>query len=443
MSNTLFVMLLAMTAGILALYLISGDLAARVRLAGPGRLLLAGGLGLGVVGISVKFLLVGYLSSTAGAYHPANLADLESTPIYPARTTFQSSFTGPWHALPEAAPTPDNAPLQPEVVRLGKRLFNDPRLSIDGSVSCSACHKLSSGGDDNAAVSTGIGNFKGTRNAPTVWNTAFLSRLFWDGRAASLEEQAKGPLLNPVEMGMPSAVEVVAAVAADPEYQAGFLRAFGSSDAITFDTIAHAIASFERTLVSPDTAYDRFVRGDASALMPQQVRGMALFAGLGCRECHRDPTFSAAGKVRPGGIRKPFPIFNEDPFVRKYDLLGDRGASETETAGLWRVPSLRNVANTAPYFHNGSVKTLEEAIRVMAAVQLGRRTTPHPPPPVQETGWDPSTRKLKPLRPKSLSEEDVGALAAFLRSLSVPEATARQAAPQAGRLTPGPTAARP
>jgi cytochrome c peroxidase len=443
MSHTLLVMLLAMTAGVLALYLISGDLAARVRLAGPGRLLLAGGLGLGVIGISVKFLLVGYLSSTAGAYHPAGLADLDSTPIFPARTTFQSSYTGPWHALPEAAPTPDNAPLHPDVVRLGKRLFNDPRLSVDGSVSCSTCHKLSDGGDDNASVATGIENLKGTRNAPTVWNSAFLSRLFWDGRAGSLEEQAQGPLLNPVEMGMPSGASVEATVAADPAYRAAFRQTFGSSDAITFDKIAHAIASFERTLISPDTAYDRFVRGDTGALTQQQVRGMALFAGLGCRECHRDPTFSAAGKIRPGGVRKPFPVFADDPFVRKYDFLRDRGASRMETTGLWRVPSLRNVANTAPYFHNGSVKTLEEAIRVMAAVQLGRRIVLDSPATIQDVDWDPSNRRLTPLRPASLTERDVSALAAFLRSLSVPEAAIQRARQPADGLMPGPTATRP
>ena len=245
--------------GFLALFLITGDLAKRAGLGMPARVLLSAGLGMGVIAISIKALLVGVLLETTKDHHPV-FADTERSGLAGVPVGFrETSFTGRWYALPATAPTPDGAPLRAEVVSLGRRLFNDRRLSADGKVACASCHVLGSGGDDDRAVAAGINGLRGTRNAPTVWNAAFLSRLFWDGRAASLEEQAGGPLVNPVEMGMASHGAVEAAVRADPAYGKAFRQVFGS--AVTIDRIVYAIGSYERTLISPETAYDRFVRG--------------------------------------------------------------------------------------------------------------------------------------------------------------------------------------
>ncbi|WP_346908497.1 cytochrome c peroxidase [uncultured Roseibium sp.] len=417
---TLFVMATCTCIGFLALFLITGDLAKRGGLGRPARILLSAGLGMGVIAISIKVLLVGVLMETTKDHHP-EFADVERSGLEGVPGGFDgASYTGRWYALPKAAPTPDGVRLRDDVVSLGRRLFNDRRLSADGKVACASCHDIGAGGDDGRSVAAGIDGLQGTRNVPTVWNAAFLSRLFWDGRAASLEEQAEGPLLNPVEMGMASHGAVEAAVRADPTYRDAFQQLFGGD--ATIERIVSAIGSYERTLISPETAYDRFVRGVTGALTTQQVRGMALFAGLGCRRCHRDPTFSAAGRIRPAGVRKPFPIFTNADYVARYDLLADRGASPRhggDGPGLWRVPSLRNVANTAPYFHNGSVATLEEAVRVMAATQLNRRPVTGAEDEVPSIIWDPATRKLTPYRPKVLTAADIDAIVAFLRSLSI------------------------
>jgi cytochrome c peroxidase len=417
---TLSVMATCACIGFLALFLITGDLAKRGGLGRSARILLSAGLGMGVIAISIKIILVGILMETTKDHHPV-FADSERSGLAGIPGGFdETSYTGRWYALPDAAPTPNGMPLRDDVVSLGQQLFNDRRLSADGKVACASCHDIGAGGDDGRAVAAGIDGLRGTRNAPTVWNAAFLSRLFWDGRAASLEEQAEGPLLNPVEMGMASHGAVEATVRADPAYRRAFQRVFGGE--ATIGRIVSAIGSYERTLISPDTAYDRFVRGETSALTKQQVRGMALFAGLGCRSCHRDPTFSAAGRIRPAGVRKPFPIFTDADYVARYDLLADRGASTRQGddgPGLWRVPSLRNLANTAPYFHNGSVSSLEEAVRVMAATQLNRRPVASAEGEAPSIIWDPVTRKVTPYRPKVLTAEDIEALAAFLRSLSV------------------------
>ena len=417
----IIVMVACAAAGIMALNLISSELAGRAGMSRSGRVLLSAGLGMGVIAVSLKVFIVGYLMEKTKDLHP-ELHGIQASPapqLYSRH--LESTFTGKWHALPAAAPTPGGQPLRPELVALGQRLFNEKGLSTTGDVACSSCHKLEAGGGDDARVSTGIDGLRGNRNTPTFLDAAFLSRLFWDGRAGSLEDQAGGPLTNPVEMGMPSLDAVEDTVRALPGYAADFAKSFGEPQAITTDNILHAIASYERTAVSPDTAYDRFVRGDTTALSPKQIRGMALFAGLGCRTCHLDPTFSAAGKIRPAGVFKPFPIFSDNPYVRRYDLASDRGAADAESkgAGLWRVPSLRNVAQTAPYFHNGSVATLEEAIRIMVVTQLRKSvvaTTGNEQPAIL---WDAGRQTLTPYRPRVVSADDVEALAAFLDSLSV------------------------
>jgi len=281
-----------------------------------------------------------------------------------------------WQALPDAAPAPADNPTTAAKVELGKMLYFDPRLSSTGTVSCFSCHNVMEGGDDHMPTSAGVHGLKGGRNAPTVWNAAFHSVQFWDGRAPSLEEQAKGPPVNPIEMGMPNLDAVIDRVRHIPGYRSYFESAFGKGDVVTMDNAARAIAAYERTLITPGSAYDRYVKGDRQALNAQQVRGMETFAAAGCTSCHQGATFSGPEMPAGTGFFMKFPTFADSVYVVKYKLADDPGrASATKDPadhGLWRVPTLRNLVYTAPYMHNGSVKTLPEAVRVMASTQLNR-----------------------------------------------------------------------
>ncbi len=192
----------------------------------------------------------------------------------------QAGAGGAWQPLPTVAPAPADNPTTPAKVELGKMLYFDPRLSSTGTVSCFSCHNVMEGGDDHRPTSVGVHGQVGGRNAPSVWTAAFLSTQFWDGRAATLEDQAKGPPANPVEMGMPDLAAVTTRIAAIPGYRPYFEKAFGPGAAITMDNAARAIAAYERTLITPDSAYDRFARGDRKALSAQQVRGLETFAQL-------------------------------------------------------------------------------------------------------------------------------------------------------------------
>lgn len=281
-----------------------------------------------------------------------------------------------WQALPDAAPQPADNPSTPAKIELGKTLFFDPRFSSTGTVSCFSCHNVMEGGDDHRPTSIGVHGQKGGRNAPTVWNAAFLSAQFWDGRAPTLEEQAKGPPVNPIEMGMPTLTETIGRIRDIPGYKPLFVAAFGDGDVVTMDDAAKAIAAYERTLITPGSAYDRYVKGDRSALTPQQVRGMNAFAKVGCTSCHQGPNFS--GPPLPVGtpFLMKFPVYPDSPYVKTYDLMADSGRYETThreaDRNMWKVPTLRNLVYTAPYMHNGSVKTLPDAVRVMAGTQLNR-----------------------------------------------------------------------
>jgi cytochrome c peroxidase len=316
-----------------------------------------------------------------------------------------------WRALPEQAPNPSGNPSSPAKVALGKRLFFDPDLSLDGTLSCAGCHDVEGGsGADGRATSIGIGGQRGARNAPTVWNAAFQSVLFWDGRADSLEAQAKGPLVNPLEMGMPSLELVVERVERKPGYRPDFDAAFGDGAPITIDRIAEAIAAYERTLITPDSPYDRFVRGDLQALTPAQLRGMRQFQRLGCVQCHFGPNFSGASLFDERAPLRIFPVY-PTPYEQQYGLTKDSGASEPGSGrGSWRIPSLRNVALTGPWFHNGSVSELAEAVRIMSSVQLGY------------TGrylvWSDSQKAMLELDRPALDEATVNDLVAFLQALS-------------------------
>ena len=282
-----------------------------------------------------------------------------------------------WQALPEKAPEPADNPSTEAKVELGKMLYFDTRFSLTGTVSCFSCHNVMEGGDDHRPTSIGVHGQVGGRNAPTVWNSAFLSAQFWDGRAPTLEEQAKGPPVNPVEMGMGNLSATIDRIRAIPGYKPYFSAAFGEGDTMTMDNAAKAIAAYERTLITPNSAYDRYVKGDKTAMTEQQVRGMDTFAKTGCTACHSGPAFNGSSNLPVGqGFFMKFPLFPGSVYETQYKLDEDLGrytvTQKDVDKHMWRVQTLRNLSYTAPYFHNGQVKSLDEVVRVMAKVQLNK-----------------------------------------------------------------------
>ncbi len=278
--------------------------------------------------------------------------------------------------LPKTPPIPKDNPMTLEKINLGKNLFFDPRLSMNGTISCNSCHNVMSGGEDMRSVSVGINGQKGGRSAPTVWNSAFHSVQFWDGRAASLEEQAVGPITNPIEMGMPNYEVVVERLSKIDGYVSMFKKAFPKEEkAISKINIGKAIASFERTLIAGDSAFDQYMKGNKKALNKNALNGMKLVQAVGCTACHSGANFNGEMKMGEGNFQK-FPTFAENTYAKKYDFLKDAGrfgvTKKEDDKNMWRVPTWRNVALTAPYFHNGAVTTLDEAVRVMAKVQLDK-----------------------------------------------------------------------
>jgi cytochrome c peroxidase len=272
---------------------------------------------------------------------------------------------GTFTPLPDVVPSELN-PLSDEKIQLGRMLFFDPRLSRNGDVSCNSCHDLSRFGVDGNPVSVGDNKQQGTRNAPTVFNSAAHVAQFWDGRAPDVEEQAKGPVLNPVEMAMSSPEAVEEVLRGIPGYAAAFQAAFpGEKEPVTFDNMARAIASFERVLMTP-SRWDQFVKGNSSTLTNDERVGFMAFHHLGCDQCHNGPTIGATS-FQPLGRAKPWPDKTDQG---RFEITGDE-----RDRMVFKVPSLRNVVETAPYFHDGSVKTLEEAIRKMAEHQLGVQVT--------------------------------------------------------------------
>lgn len=287
-----------------------------------------------------------------------------------------AAAAGTWEALPDTAPAPADNPTTPDKVELGKVLFFDPRLSTDGSVSCASCHNVMEGGDDHRPTSIGVHGLLGGRNAPTVWNAAFHSVQFWDGRAATLEDQAKGPIVNPIEMGMATIGVAVDRINRIAGYRPLFDKAFGPGQTIDADSIAKAIAAYERTLITPNSRYDRYVKGDKAALNAAEQRGMQTFQDTGCAACHSGAAFNGPKLPVGVGFFQKLPVFPASAYVAKYQLIGDSGRAtatgKVEDAQMWRVPTLRNLVYTAPYLHNGAVKSLDEAVRVMASAQLDK-----------------------------------------------------------------------
>lgn len=278
-------------------------------------------------------------------------------------------------ALPAQPPIPKDNPQTPQKVELGKILFFDPRLSVSGTVSCNSCHNVMAGGDDGRPVSVGVHGQLGGVGAPTVWNSAYNTVQFWDGRAPSLEEQAKGPLVNSKEMGMKDHDMAIARIRRIPGYLALFKKAFPKEpNPIIIDNVAKAIATFERTLVTPNSPFDKYKKGNKKALSPSALKGMKLVEEVGCTSCHTGPNFNGEGFAMGEGNYQPFPQIPGSKYDKQYKLTEDLGrynvTKNAEDKNKWRVPTWRNVALTAPYFHNGEVKTLPEAVRVMAKTQL-------------------------------------------------------------------------
>jgi len=269
-------------------------------------------------------------------------------------------------ALPFGAGKVENNPLIHEKIDLGAMLFFDPRLSASGLISCNTCHNLGTGGDDNLPTSVGHGWQKGPRNAPTVLNAVYNKAQFWDGRAADLKAQAKGPIQAGVEMAnQPEAV--VKTLKSMPEYVERFHRSFpGEPDPVTFDNVAKAVEAFEATLVTPSAPFDTWLEGDDAALSDEQKQGLALFIGKGCTACHSGVNVGGQAYFPFGLIKKP-----------GADILppGDKGRfAVTKTASdeyVFRAAPLRNIALTAPYFHSGQVWDLQQAVAIMSTAQLG------------------------------------------------------------------------
>jgi cytochrome c peroxidase len=267
--------------------------------------------------------------------------------------------------LPSSMETPAN-PLTEAKVDVGRMLFYDNNLSLNRNVSCNSCHELEKYGADDRQFSLGTKDQPGGRNAPTVYNAAAHLAQFWDGRAATVEEQAKGPVLNPVEMGMPSGDAVIARLRAMPAYRAEFSKAFpGQASPVTYDNVGLAIGAFERRLVTP-ARWDRYLRGDTAALTPAEREGFNVFFSTGCQACH-------AGALMGGTMYQKIGVVR--PWTDKSDIGRASITHQPSDSLVFKVPSLRNVEHTNPYFHNGSVTTLQQAVTLMAQHQLGRDLT--------------------------------------------------------------------
>ncbi|MBL0059440.1 MAG: cytochrome-c peroxidase [Elusimicrobia bacterium] len=286
-------------------------------------------------------------------------------------------------------PVPTDNPLSDAKVALGKALYFDTRLSADKTVSCATCHNPKKGWTDQAPVSTGIRGQKGARSAPSVLNSAYYDKQFWDGRAPSLEEQAKGPIQNPIEMGNTHEA-AVATLRGIPGYGPLFEQAFGSSE-ITIDRVAQAIASFERTVLTGNSPYDLYEAGDKKALSASAQRGLKLFFGkANCSVCHTGFNFSNSDFHNIG-----VGMTAKDP-----DLGREKETKDMAHRGAFKTPTLRNLAHTAPYMHDGSEKTLESVVEYY------------------NKGGFPNPWRDKEMKPLGLTKAEKKDLVNFLKSLN-------------------------
>lgn len=267
--------------------------------------------------------------------------------------------------MPKVMESADN-PLTEEKITLGRMLYYEPRMSASNDLSCNECHVLDDFGVDGEATSPGHDGTFGTRNSPTVYNAANHVAQFWDGREPTVEAQAKGPILNPVEHGMPTAESVEEVLRGIPGYRPYFEAAFpGDEEPITFDNVALAIGAFERKLVTRGK-WDRWLAGDGNAINVQEKRGLDTFTEIGCTTCHMGPNLGGS-LFQKMGLVEAYP--SEDK--GRFDVTGN--AAEEY---FFKVPSLRIIAKTGPYMHDGSIESLEEVVRIMAKHQLGKEVTP-------------------------------------------------------------------
>ena len=258
-------------------------------------------------------------------------------------------------------PLPQSIKVNQAKAKLGQALFFDPVLSHDGTITCATCHDLQNGGDDGLKVSFGIHGQKGVVNAPTVYNAVFNFRQFWDGRAKDLQEQAEGPVENPVEMG--SSFKEVIAKLKKSKYKKLFDAIY--KDGITKENITDAIAEYEKTLITPNSRFDKYLRGDKNALTKDEKEGYELFKSKGCVSCHN-------GENIGGNLYNKFGIFQKtgSKWLGRYNVT-----HRERDKYFFKVPSLRNVARTAPYFHDGRTYSLKKAVEIMSLYQLGRHIT--------------------------------------------------------------------
>lgn len=322
------------------------------------------------------FLMVSSIAVLLGAALGSSAA--EATPDVPALRAKAKSFMQP---LPDKMPGADKD--LPAAITLGEKLYFDKRMSANGKQSCNDCHMVDQNraGVDNEPTSVGAHGKRGDRNSPTTLNAGFHFTQFWDGRAKDLVEQAKGPVLNPVEMAMPDEQEVIKRLGADADYPKLFKAAFpGEDKPINYNNFARAVAAFERTLITHDR-FDEFLKGDDKALNAQELQGLNLFLTAGCTTCHVGPTIGG-NMYQKIGLLHPYANTND---VGRIKITGEEWDQYR-----FKVPSLRNVALTHPYFHDGQVGDLNSAVKQMAYMQLG----------------------------KELTADEISALTAFLNSLS-------------------------
>ena len=255
-------------------------------------------------------------------------------------------------------PLPLKAEYDEKIAALGKQLFFDPMLSKDGTISCATCHHLENGGDDNLKFSFGINGQEGVINSPTVYNAVYNFRQFWDGKAKDLQEQAIGPIENPIEMG--NSFENLIKTLNASKYKKQFELLY--SEGITKETITHAIAEYEKALTTPNAPFDQYLRGDKNAISDNQKEGYALFKSKGCISCHH-------GQNVGGNLYNKFGVIEN---AKSADLGRYNVTKKDRDRYFFKVPSLRNVAMTSPYFHDGRTASLDEAVKMMARYQLGQ-----------------------------------------------------------------------
>jgi cytochrome c peroxidase len=318
--------------------------------------------------------LVGCAKDEAAKTAPSSSDTTGTAPVALAAATPVAVAAGPVDAskafnprllrrfTPVRARIEGETPSTPEQIALGRKLYYEKRLSLNENVSCQSCHRLEAYGVDGEAASPGGGGKRGGRNSPTVYHSAGAFTQFWDGRASTIEEQAKGPILNPIEMAMPSSDAVVTRLSKIPGYAEEFAKAFpNDKKPLTYDNVGKAIGAFERGLTT-HSRWDDYLEGKTTALSADEVEGLKVFTNVGCMVCHTGEFLGGSSYQRVGAV---------EPWPNQADLGRSAVTKNPADQMMFKVPTLRNVAKTGPYFHDGSAKNLDDAVRMMGKHQLG------------------------------------------------------------------------